>query len=72
MANIQREDEGGILNETSMTIHKQRMGATDFQTLCGQSYNLDHGQLRAIDVENAIEKLPAEKCGSCFEDGRGY
>jgi len=72
MKDIQQEDVNGILNETSMTIHKHEVGAADFQTLCGQTYHLEHGQLREIQVRQATEKLNADKCGRCFEDGRGY
>ncbi|WP_338740154.1 hypothetical protein [Haloplanus salilacus] len=72
MSKTLREDVRGILNETSMTIHKHAMGAEKFQTLCGQTYHLDRGQLRTMQVERATEELDAEKCGRCFEDGRGY
>lgn len=72
MENIQQEEVRGILNETSMTIHKHELGGADFQTLCGQTYRLGHGQLQKIQVERATEELNAEKCGRCFEDGRGY
>jgi hypothetical protein len=72
MTNLQQEDVKGILNETSKTIHKHERGAAKFQTLCGQTYHLDHGQLRMIPVERATTDIDAEKCGNCFEDGRGY
>lgn len=72
MANIQREDERGILNETSKTIHKHRRGTGEFQTLCGQTYRLEHRQLREIEIAQATEEFDAEKCGRCFDDGRGY
>ncbi len=72
MDNIQQEDVRGILNETSMTIHKHEMGAADFQTVCGQTYHVEHGQLRMIRVKQATEEFDADKCGRCFEDGRGY
>ncbi len=72
MSNTRQENMSGILNETSMTIHKQEMGAEDFQTLCGQTYHLEQGQLQRIQVTRASEQLGAEKCGRCFEDGRGY
>jgi hypothetical protein len=72
MSNTQQEDVRGVLNETSRTIHKHEMGAEDYRTLCGQSYHLDRGQLRMIQVKQATERFDAEKCGRCFEDGRGY
>jgi hypothetical protein len=72
MSKTQQEGVRGVLNETSMTIHKNELGAEDFQTPCGKTYNLDHGQLRTIQVKRATEEFDAEKCGRCFEDGRGY
>lgn len=72
MSNTQKEDVRGILNEARMTIHQHEMGAADLQTLCGLTYHLEHGQLRMIQVERAISEFDAEKCGRCFEEGRGY
>lgn len=72
MSNTRQENVSGILNETSMTIHKQEMRAEDFQTLGGQTYHLEQGQLQRIQVARASEQLGAEKCGRCFEDGRRY
>ncbi len=62
----------GVLNETSMTIHKREAGTKGFTTLCGQSYHLDCGQLQKVQLNQAIKELNADKCGRCFEDGRGY
>jgi hypothetical protein len=55
-----------------MTIHKHEMGAADFQTVCGQTYHVEHGQLRMVPVNQATDEHDADKCGRCFEDGRGY
>lgn len=71
-SSTQQEDVRGILNETSMTIHRHRTGAEGFQVSCGQTYHLNRGQLRAIQVERATEEFDVQKCGRCFEDGRGY
>lgn len=72
MSNTQQDDVRGILNETSMTIHKHETGTEGLRALCGQTYHLEHGQLRMIRVKQATETLDAEKCGRCFENGRGY
>jgi hypothetical protein len=72
MSNIQQEDARGILNETRMTIHKHEMGAEEFQTLCGLTYHLEHGQLQTVQIGRAINEFDAEKCGRCFDEGRGY
>ncbi|MFB6228462.1 MAG: hypothetical protein ABEH88_07850 [Halobacteriales archaeon] len=72
MDTTRNEGVRGILNETSMTIHKHEMGAADFQTVCGQTYHVEHGQLRMIPVDQATEEHDADKCGRCFENGRGY
>jgi hypothetical protein len=72
MSDNQGENLRGILNETSMTIHRHETGAEDFETSCGQTYHLQRGQLRTIQITRATEEVGAEKCGRCFEDGRGY
>jgi hypothetical protein len=72
MSNIQQEDTRGILNETRMTIHKHEMGGEEFQTMCGLTYHLGHGQLQTVRIKRAIREFDAEKCGRCFEEGRGY
>lgn len=72
MDNTQRKGVIGILNETRMTIHKRKTGGPDLQTLCGQTCHLNHEQLQNIQIRQAAEKLNADKCGSCFDDGRGY
>jgi len=72
MEGARHEEVTGILNETSMTIHKHETGATDFRTECGQTSHVDHGQLREVPVDRATDELGARKCGRCFEEGRGY
>jgi hypothetical protein len=72
MENARHEEVPGILNETSMTIHRHEMGAVEFRTACGQTYHVEHGQLREVPVDRATEELGARKCGRCFEEGRGY
>jgi hypothetical protein len=71
MDSVQREDGRGVLNETSMTIHKHKIGAADLQTVCGQVYHIEHGQLRIVQVDEATQETDADKCGRCFEEGRG-
>jgi len=71
MNNTQRKDASGVLNETTMTVHKRKTGAAGLQTLCGQTYHLNHEQLRSIRIKQATKKLDVDKCGNCFEDGRG-
>lgn len=72
MSNTQQEDVRGIMNETSKTIHKHEIGVGDYRTLCGQSYHLDREQLQIIQIKQATERFDAEKCGRCFDNGRGY
>jgi hypothetical protein len=45
-----------------MTIHKHEMGAADFQTVCGQTYHIEHGQLRMIPIQQATDEFDATKC----------
>lgn len=72
MENIQQNDVRGILNETSMKIHKQEIGAADFHTVCGQVYHTGHGQLQMVQIDQAKEKSSADTCGRCFEESRRY
>lgn len=71
MDDIQQGVVRGVLDETSMKIHKHERGAADFQTVCGQIYHVEHGHLRIIQVTQGTEKFDADKCGRCFDDGRG-
>lgn len=72
MANSQQNPVTGVLNKTSMTIHKRKTGTEGFETLCGQSNHLNREQLQKIQINEATEELDTKKCGRCFEDGRGY
>lgn len=70
MDDSQQEVVRGVLNETSKKIHKHERGAADFQTVCGQIYHVEHGQLRMIQVKQGTEAVDADKCERCFENGR--
>lgn len=72
MDSIQQKDVNGVLNETTMTIHKHEIGEADLHTSCGQSYHLNPEKLRNIRIKQATEELNADRCGNCFKDGRGY
>lgn len=62
----------GILNEHTQTVHRHEAGASDLDTACGASRNLEPGQLRAVPVRQATAAFDADRCGRCFEDGGGY
>jgi hypothetical protein len=62
----------GVLNETTGTVHKPRVGGSDLQTECGVAYHLAPGQLRATSIERATTQLGATRCGRCFDDAGGY
>lgn len=72
MASVQREGVKGVLNETTMTVHKHEMGTAYLQTMCGHTHQVAHEQLRIVGIKRATEELGADKCGQCFEDGKGY
>ena len=72
MTTTRNEVERGVLNETTMTIHKHELGGTDLQTVCGHTYHVDPDRLRTILIGRATDEFDASKCGQCFEDGRGY
>lgn len=61
-----------VLNETTRTVHKPRVGGRDLQTECGVAYLVAPDQLRTTSIERATAELDATKCGRCFEDAGGY
>ncbi len=61
-----------VLNETTKTVHKHEIGKSDLQTECGVTYHLEPDQLRLTTITQATADIGAEKCGRCFDDGRGY
>jgi hypothetical protein len=60
----------GVLNEVTLTVHKQKTGALNCLTACGVSSHLSPDQLRKVPLDRAEEKF--DKCGRCFSDGGGY
>lgn len=62
----------GLLNETTMTVHRKEPGASQLSSACGHTYHVEHGQLQEIAVNRALVQLNATKCGVCFDSGRGY
>lgn len=70
MEAVQEIESSGILNETTMTLHRQQGGMTDFQTPCGHTYHVPQERLRIVEIQRV--KADATKCGQCFEEGGGY
>lgn len=68
------QNTGGslILNETTMTLHKQELGLGEFQTACGHLDHVGQEKLRIIGVPDVTEKDNVSKCGQCFEEAGGY
>lgn len=62
----------GVLNENSRTVHKRRRGQPGYQTECGATAHLSGDHLRRVPLSRVLAEADAEKCGRCFEDGRGY
>lgn len=72
MERIQYEEGKGVLNETTMTVHKREVGSTALRTVCGHTHHVEHDRLQVVEIERALEGRDATKCGGCFEGGRGY
>ena len=68
----QDKERRGILNETTMTLHKQETGMADFQAPCGHTAHVPQDRLRIVEITHVIDEHDASRCGRCFEDGRGY
>lgn len=68
------QNTGGslILNETTMTLHKQDSGLGEFQTACGHLDHVGRERLRIIGVPDGTKKGNMSKCGRCFEERDGY
>lgn len=67
-----READTAILNETTGTVHKRDRGASTFHSVCGITYDVDHGHLSQTSLEEATESLNVTKCGRCFPGAGGY
>jgi len=65
-------ERSGILNETTMTLHKQNLETDGFQTPCGHLFHVAQEQLRIVEIVHVTEEYSVSKCGQCFEDGGGY
>ncbi len=62
----------GILNETTMTLHKQDPGTDGYQTPCGHVSHVAQERLRLVEVAHVTEQYSVSRCGQCFEAGGGY
>lgn len=62
----------GVLNETTMTVHKHESGKSDFQSACGATADLSHDSLRMVPIGKASSDTTIARCGRCFEDAGGY
>jgi hypothetical protein len=72
MATARNETKRGVLNETTMTVHRRKPGAADIHTVCGHTYHVERGRLRLVDVAQITEATNTSRCGTCFEEGGGY
>ncbi len=68
----QIREQSGVLNETTMTLHKQVPGTAGFQTPCGHVTHVTQDRLRIVEVAHVTEQYSTSKCGQCFEDAGGY
>lgn len=68
------QNTGGslILNETTMTLHKQELGLGEFQTACGHLDHVGQEKLRIIGVPGGAKKDNISKCRQCFAEVGGY
>ncbi|QIO25045.1 hypothetical protein G9465_22430 (plasmid) [Haloarcula sp. JP-L23] len=62
----------GVLNKTTKTVHKHKIGNAKLQTTHGLTYHVAPDKLRMTSVESATTEFNATKCGRCFEDAGGY
>jgi len=60
-----------ILNETTMTLHKQERGLGEFQTSCGQLNHVGQEKLRILGVQDGTRKPNMRECRECFKERGG-
>lgn len=68
------QEKHGVLNETTMTVHRQADGSPDpLVSTCGHTHHLDQSQLRIVAVDQVVERRTVQKCGNCFDTAEsGY
>jgi len=72
MATVQNSGGSLILNETTMTLHKQELGLGEFQAACRQLNHVGQEKLRILGVPEGIENHNISKCRQCFERREEY
>lgn len=66
------EAMNGVLNESTNTVHKHKMGPSEFETECGLTNHVGPDYLRRTSIEQALSNETTSKCGRCFPGAGGY
>lgn len=61
-----------VLNETTRTVHKRRIGTGNRHTVCGITRTIDADRLQPISTELVSTEYDADRCGRCFDGVGGY
>lgn len=72
MMTVRNTEKSLILNETTMTIHKQELGVGEFQSSCVRLDHVGREKLRIVGVSSVTGEQNASKCRQCFDEGGGY
>ena len=72
MKTFQNRERSGVLNTTTMTLHKQETGMSNFQTPCGHLSHVAQEGLQIVDIKRVENEYNMSRCGQCFEDSGGY
>lgn len=65
--------EDGVLNKTTMTVHRVSPGPTDKNTsACGHTHHVEREQLERVNIDAATKEGSATLCGGCFRGEGGY
>lgn len=62
----------GVLNTTTLTVHRRESEGSARDTACGATRFVATDRLDPVRVERALEESDAMKCGRCFADGGSY
>ena len=72
MATARNETKRGVLNETTMTVHRRKPGAADIHTVCGHTYHVERGRLRLVDVAQITEATNTTRGGTSVVERRRH
>jgi hypothetical protein len=72
MAPAISDTTGGVLNETTNTVHKHKAGAGEFETECGLTRHVESRTLQRVLITEVVTSKRTNRCGRCFPEAGSY